>query len=44
VDDVDRLAGKVALVFTLAGASGAYGVKDSAEALLPKAASGGSAG
>ncbi len=40
VDDVDRLAGKVALVFTLAGASGAYGVKDSAEALLPKAVTG----
>ncbi|MDQ6750470.1 MAG: copper transporter [Actinomycetota bacterium] len=44
VDDIDKLAGKVALVFTLAGASGAYGVKDSAEALLPKAASGGTAG
>lgn len=46
VDDIDRLEGKVALVFTLAGASGAYGRKPSAEALLPKAASasGGSAG
>lgn len=44
VDDIDKLAGKVALVFTLAGASGAYGVKDSAEALLPKASSGASAG
>jgi Copper transport outer membrane protein, MctB len=40
VDDIDQLAGKVALVFTLAGASGAYGTKDSAEALLPKAAGG----
>ena len=44
VDDIDQLAGKVALVFALAGASGAYGVKDSAEALLPKAASGGTPG
>jgi hypothetical protein len=39
VDDIERLEGKVALVFTLAGASGAYGRKSSAEALLPKAAS-----
>lgn len=44
VDDIDKLAGKVALVFALAGANGAYGVKDSAEALLPKAASGGGTG
>jgi hypothetical protein len=44
VDDADKLAGKVALVFALAGANGAYGVKPTAEALLPKAASGAGAG
>jgi len=36
--DVDEISGQVALVFALAGASGAYGVKPSAEALLPRAA------
>jgi hypothetical protein len=35
VDDVDRTAGKVALVYALAGASGHFGVKDSADSLLP---------
>lgn len=40
VDDVDQLAGQVALVFTLGGANGAYGVKDTATALLPKTAGG----
>jgi Copper transport outer membrane protein, MctB len=35
VDDVDRTAGQVALVYALAGASGHFGVKDSADSLLP---------
>jgi hypothetical protein len=35
VDDVDRTAGRVALVYALAGASGHFGVKDSADSLLP---------
>jgi hypothetical protein len=35
VDDVDRVAGKVALVYALAGANGHFGVKDSADSLLP---------
>ena len=38
VDNLDELAGRAALVFALAGASGAFGIKDSAEALLPTAA------
>ena len=38
VDDIDQLSGRAALVFTLAGASGAYGTKSSADALVPKAA------
>ncbi len=38
VDNVDTLAGKAALVFVLLGAEGAYGEKDSAQALLPTAA------
>jgi hypothetical protein len=44
VDDLDKLAGRVALVFALAGANGAFGIKPSAQALLPKAASGVGAG
>lgn len=36
VDSVDRISGKAALVFALGGADGAYGVKSSAEALLPR--------
>jgi len=40
VDSIDELAGRAALVFALAGANGAFGVKDSAEALLPTAAGG----
>lgn len=36
VDSIDRLSGRTALVFALAGADGAYGVKSSAEALLPR--------
>ena len=37
VDNVDTLPGKAALVFVLLGADGAYGEKDSAQALLPTA-------
>jgi hypothetical protein len=44
VDNLNQLAGKVSLVFALAGASGAYGTKPSAQALLPKAASGAGTG
>lgn len=48
VDDVDRLAGMVALVATLDGAEGSFGVKDSADSLLPDlipgSASGGGGG
>jgi hypothetical protein len=40
VDAVDDLAGRAALVFTLAGADGAYGVKPSADALLPRVVGG----
>ena len=40
VDNINQLPGRVALVFTLNGAGGAYGVKDTAQALLPKAADG----
>ncbi|MGH2941978.1 MAG: copper transporter [Solirubrobacteraceae bacterium] len=35
VDNVDENAGRAALVFVLAGAQGAYGRRDSAQALLP---------
>jgi hypothetical protein len=35
VDNVDEPAGRAALVFVLAGNQGAYGRRDSAEALLP---------
>ena len=35
VDNVDEYAGRAALVFVLAGAQGAYGRDDSAQALLP---------
>ncbi|MEA2193770.1 MAG: hypothetical protein QOG42_204 [Solirubrobacteraceae bacterium] len=35
VDNVDEQAGKAATVFLLAGAQGAYGRRDSAQALLP---------
>ena len=35
VDDVDRTAGKVALVYALGGANGHFGIKDSADSLLP---------
>ena len=39
VDNVDELSGKAALVFVLLGADGAYGEKDTAQALLPSAGS-----
>jgi hypothetical protein len=35
VDNIDQLAGQVALVYVLGGAEGEYGVKDTADALLP---------
>ena len=35
VDNVDEPAGRAATVFVLAGAQGAYGRRDSAQALLP---------
>ena len=35
VDDLDTLAGQAALVYALAGSHGAYGIKSSADSLLP---------
>jgi hypothetical protein len=35
VDDLDALAGQAALVYALAGAHGAFGVKSTADSLLP---------
>jgi hypothetical protein len=35
VDDVDRVAGRVAMVFALLGAKGSFGVKETADRLLP---------
>lgn len=35
VDDVDRVAGRLALVLALLGAEGSFGVKGSADSLLP---------
>lgn len=35
VDDLDRVAGQVAMIFALLGAEGSFGVKDSADRLLP---------
>ena len=35
VDNVDQLPGRVALVFSLAGAEGNFGVKETADRLLP---------
>jgi len=40
VDNLEQPVGQAALVFTLAGANGAYGTKDTAQALLPNAAGG----
>ncbi len=39
VDDLDDIAGQSALVFSLAGARGAYGTKGTAQALVPQVAS-----
>ena len=36
VDDIDLVAGRLALVSTLLGAEGSYGVKDSADSYLPE--------
>ncbi len=35
VDNVDQLSGRVALVYVLAGAEGEFGVRETADALLP---------
>ena len=35
VDDLDALAGQTALLYALAGSQGAYGIKSSADSLLP---------
>ncbi len=35
VDNIDQLAGRVALVYVLGGAEGDFGVKETADALLP---------
>ena len=40
VDDLDALAGQTALVYALAGSHGAYGVKSTADSLLPAVTSG----
>jgi hypothetical protein len=40
VDSIDQVSGQAALVFALAGADGAYGLKSSAEALLPRVVGG----
>jgi hypothetical protein len=40
VDSIDQVSGRAALVFALAGADGAYGLKSSAEALLPRVVGG----
>ncbi|MDX6615567.1 MAG: hypothetical protein QOD60_658 [Solirubrobacterales bacterium] len=36
VDDIDAVAGQVAMVYALLGANGDFGVKDSADRLLPE--------
>ena len=36
VDSIDLISGKVALVFALLGAEGSFGIKDSANSLLPE--------
>jgi hypothetical protein len=36
VDDVDAVAGRVAMIFALLGAKGDFGVKDTADSLLPE--------
>lgn len=35
IDSVDRIAGKVALVYALDGAAGSFGIKETADSLLP---------
>jgi hypothetical protein len=40
VDSIDQVSGQAALVFALAGADGAFGLKSSAEALLPRVVGG----
>jgi hypothetical protein len=40
VDSIDQVSGQAALVFALAGSDGAYGLKSSAEALLPRVVGG----
>jgi hypothetical protein len=40
VDDLDALSGQTAMVYALAGSHGAYGVKSSADSLLPAVAGG----
>ncbi len=42
VDDLDALAGQTALLYALAGSRGAYGIKSSADSLLPNVVSGSS--
>lgn len=41
VDNVDQIAGRVALVWTLDGAEGSFGIKETADALLPERLPGG---
>jgi hypothetical protein len=43
VDDLDALAGQAALAYTLAGDRGAFGIKSSADSLLPSSTPGSSA-
>jgi hypothetical protein len=40
VDNVDQLAGRASLIFGLTGSNGSYGVKDTAQALVPRAPGG----
>jgi hypothetical protein len=40
VDDLDALSGQAALVYSLAGSHGAYGIKSTADSLLPAVAGG----
>ncbi|MCU0312996.1 MAG: copper transporter [Solirubrobacteraceae bacterium] len=44
VDNIDQVAGRAALVFALAGATGTFGVGPQAESLLPAPESAGAAG
>ncbi len=40
VDSIDQVSGRAALVFALAGSDGAYGLKSSADSLLPRVVGG----